>query len=180
MAWKATQIDQPPTSGSMPERHFAIEHPERPDWLWFVFMSDDGDEWAGAFRQGFNSLWSAIVSGDDHHFYVLSGGVAYCLDADVRDVTAILRGLYTSVIAIPGTSDAAFADSNDVTIAGPSGLIWRTGRLAWDGVRFVSATPSRVTGVAETGHGPADDRTFQIDLVTRSFTGGYTKDFPPE
>jgi len=164
----------------MPEYHFDVAHPDRPDWLWFLFSSDDGDEWAGAFRQGFNPLWSGIVSGDNRHFYVLSGGVGYCLDVEDREVTAILHGFYTSVIAIPGTSATAFADFDKVTIVGPSGPIWLTPRLAWDGIRLVSATPSQISGIAETGQGPADDRTFQIDLLERSVAGGYTKDFPPE
>lgn len=111
------------------------------------------------------------------HAVVVAGG-CYCVDLESQEISFTLASpSYTDVIAIPNTSRAALADFDAVTIIDTVGVEWTTPRIAWDGVRFTAATERNVIGVAETGHGAFDERSFQIDLAKREVTGGYVHIF---
>jgi hypothetical protein len=166
--WQATFVDSAPLSGEEVERHFDIPNPESSRWQWVRFESEDGDRWFGCFRQGQTSSHSKIVSPDDRFAYVLAGGVLYTIDAQEKALNAVdAAAQLTDVIAIPGTTKAACADFTRVIVTSPAGREWESPRIAWDGIRFIFATPDEIHGIAETAHGPQDEMSFRVDLRER-------------
>jgi hypothetical protein len=170
--WTAAFADAPPPSGSMPEHQFEAGDTSR--WLWIIF-SAEGDEWAAALRCGSQASWQKMATPDHRHFFVLAGGVCYVIDAESQRLAAsVEERLFADLIAIPGTHLAAVADHVRVAIVGLDGMVWMTPRIAWDGVRLIDATEMRIVGIAEGGHGIAEDEcSFEIDLRTRAVTGGH-------
>lgn len=178
--WRATVVKDPPESGSAKEHHFDMPSPESSNWCWVRFESEEGAEWFGCFREGCAHQRIKTASGDGLHFYILAGGCGYCIDAETSRLLGVLdTSLLTDVLAIPGTRDAAFADFSSVEIVSPEGIKWETPRIAWDGIRLLSASPTEVSGFAETSHGPGGDRLFRLDLVNKTVEGGYANDFVP-
>lgn len=139
------------------------------------FQSPDAS-WCASFRAGAPLKTGTAVVVDDYAV-ILAGGVCYCVDLERQTVRLTLPSWYTDAIAIPDTGMAAVADFNGVTVIDGDGVKWTSPRLAWDGVRFTGATRSAIFGIAETGHGPPDDRPFEIDLLRRHVTGGYVHAF---
>jgi len=176
--WTASFRTEPPSSGEATERHFESPVATTSSWLWVILEHEEGARWYACFRQGRIAHCKAIASADSRNFFVISGGVWYCVDAETQELRSSSGDSeFFDVIVIPGTSFVALADLTSLIIAEPRAILWRTPRIAWDGVRLVSASPTEVLGVAGTGHGPNDDREFRVDLVNRTITGGYAKDF---
>jgi hypothetical protein len=169
-------LSEAPMSGSGVEHHFQCEAAESSRWAWFSFESGP-TKWCGAFRAGSHVETDKAVVVDDHAI-ILAGGVCYCVDLERHQIRFTLRSSsYSDLIAIPDTSNAALADFDAVTVIDFDGVKWTSPRIAWDGVRFTSATRSAIFGVAETGHGAFDERVFQIDLLRQNVTGGHVEDF---
>jgi len=147
-------------------------------WIWIRFDSPDGDSWAGSFRAGRVAEWTKVVFADDWHAFVLAAGVCYSVDAEQRQLVGTLSGeTFVDVLSIPDGDLVAVADEIRVVICNPSGVLWTTDRIAWDGIRLLVASKDMITGVAETAHGPMEERPFTIDLSTGTVTGGYTEYF---
>lgn len=177
-SWIAHFVDQPPVSGTEEEHSFETDAAESSAWSWVRFEDSEGDDWYGAFKQGRVNRWRGIASADQRHYFVIAAGVLYCVDAAQRVLVSTLAGWsFQDILPIPHAEQVAVADLTEVAILDRLGLVWKTPRIAWDGVRLLSATDSFVEGVAETGHGPSEDAVFTIDLHSRTAVGGHMKDF---
>jgi len=171
-------VGQAPVSGTTEEYSFATDAAKSSAWSWVHFEHPEGDEWYGSFKEGRVNRWRGIASADQRHFFIIVCGVLYCVDSAERALLCTLAGWsFQDVLVIPHSDHVAIADLTDIGILSPRGLVWRTPRVAWDGVRLLSATESLVEGIAETGHGPSGDVAFTIDLRSRSVVGGHMKDF---
>jgi hypothetical protein len=176
--WKAIFRKDPPPSGEVVEKHFEADAADSGEWRWIEFESSDGDIWCARIRSGRIDVFNAIAWADERHAFILAGGVWYCIDAQTKDLRSqSTRGFFSGILPIPGSSRVAIADLSAVTIATPTDILWITPRIAWDGVRLVSSSPTEVVGIAETGHGREGDREFRIDLTSRAVRGGYVEDF---
>lgn len=179
-SWIAHFVEQSPVSGTAEEHSFETDAGESSAWSWVRFEDSEADDWYGAFKQGRVNRWHGIASADRRHYFIIVGGVLYCVDAAQRVLVCTPAGWsFQDVLAIPHTEQVAVADLTKVAILDPRGLVWKTPRVAWDGVRLLSATESFIKGIAETGHGPSEEAAFTIDLRSRETVGGHMKDFEP-
>ena len=137
-----------------------------------------GSPWSGCFRAGSSHRAArAIATADGRNVFVVLGGLWYCIDAEMKVLLRTSEDVgYSDVISIPGTPRVAIADFTKVTIASPEATIWVSPRIAWDGVRLTSASPTTIVGIAETGHGSDGDREFRIDLKSLTVLGGYVRE----
>lgn len=162
----------------MPERCFETVDGDAARWTWVLFESDEGDRWCGSFREARTRDARAVLSPDDEHFFVIAGGVCYCVRASTMEEAATIDGsAWHAGIALPDRRSVALADYTNVAVVDIDGSSWRTPRVAWDGIQLVHATGTTLFGIAETGHGPAEDRSFTVDLTTREVTGGHAGAF---
>lgn len=177
--WSGHFTDLAPVSGEQLEAHFNAPGARSGAWVWVRFESREGESWSGCFRAGRSSPSSrAIASADARHVFVVVGGLAYCVDAKTRSLTSVSADSgYSDAISVPESECVALADLTRITISSPQAVLWVTPRVAHDGIRLIAASATELMGAAETGHGPAQDRPFRVDLVRRVVTGGFVDEF---
>src|SRR5260370_32595050 len=100
--WTARFVDQPPISGTAEEHSFEIDDAESSAWQCVHFEDAEAGEWFGAFRQGRVSSWRGVASPDERHFFIITGGVLYCVDAEGPSLAGRIPGSSAdAVIRIP-------------------------------------------------------------------------------
>ena len=176
--WTANFLKDPPLSGEVRQANFEGPAARTAEWRWVEFKSAHEESWVGSFRAGRLPTFNSLACPDGRYVFVLAGGVWYCVDAQTRELLGCSSTCDSvALLPIPGGSHVAVADMTSVAILEFGRVLWSTPRLAWDGVRLVSASPTEIVGVAETGHGPHDDREFRIDLRARTVAGGHSEAF---
>ena len=140
---KVSVLASPPVSGSV------VEHWIEPGGdAWFQFETDDGSEWAGLFRDGKLIPERASVDyGDGRTALVNAGGTAYVVD--VPDAALLYKpSLAPLVEAIP-VPERGFVIARDFTslhALGREAELWRSDRVASDGLEFRRTTSNALHG----------------------------------
>lgn len=102
----------------------------------------------------------------------VAGGYAYLADtrSPERCQHLPLRPV-TSVLPAPGANLILLAGFHTVAALGPSGLLWETARLSWEGVTLQEVRDGQLHGLGWNMH---TDREvpFAVDLTTGAHTGG--------
>ncbi|HEY2578986.1 MAG TPA: hypothetical protein VGI74_21985 [Streptosporangiaceae bacterium] len=102
---------------------------------------------------------------------VLARGTAYLVDVTDHSYRFVVSSApVTGVAPVLRARLLALATPWDVTGIGPDGVIWRTERLAIDGLRLDEADETRLIGVADLESD--EPREFVIDLRTGAHEGG--------
>jgi hypothetical protein len=141
------------------------------DGLWLKVSDAKGRAWIGVFAFGYSSppAFSRIVSSPDPNCVcVISNGGAYLVKADEPKVwEQIPLNPVLDVRSIPEHNLLVFSDFTRLAAYGSNGLVWRSPRVCWDGLKIVSVTRSTIEG---TGHDPTNSVThesrFVVDLKT--------------
>ncbi|HEY0703443.1 MAG TPA: hypothetical protein VGD60_11805 [Candidatus Acidoferrales bacterium] len=139
--------------------------------LWLKVKAGSGKVWVGVFAFGYTSppaFCRIISSPDPNRVCVISNGAGYIVSADqpeaweqipiipVLDVRPILEHKF--LICSDFTSLAAY---------GSSGLVWRSPRVCWDGLKISKITSETIEGA---GYDPTNPLTheslFAVDLKT--------------
>jgi hypothetical protein len=102
----------------------------------------------------------------------VAGGYAYLVDTLTPDrcLHLPLRPV-TQVLSAPQATLILFAGFHHVAAIGPTGLLWQSARLSWEGVTLTEVRDGQLHG---TGWNMHTDRElpFIVDLATGNHTGG--------
>jgi hypothetical protein len=135
------------------------------------FTMAEGATWVGNFRPGIGGLDDVRSHPDGRQVLVFSAGALWCVDPESRTADEIEPAVF-SVWEIDGFSDLLL-DNQGLTLArlGPSGVVWSTRRISWDGFRNVRFEAGRLVGEAWTFDG---DRwlPFSVALEDGQVDGG--------
>jgi hypothetical protein len=132
-------------------------------------------KWIGVFACGFES--NKVASGlfshpDPDRLCVVAGGYGYIMI--VRDPELYERVIAQPVVSVHPALEAGlllFADFTNISAYGPEGIVWRTERLTWEGVRVTDVSATAVHGYAWDM--PRDKEVeFTVDLKTGQHAGG--------
>ncbi len=117
-------------------------------------------------------VWSCPRSDD---ILAVAGGYAYLADtlAPDRPLHLPLRPV-TQVLPTPEANLLLLAGFHTIAAIGPSGLLWETARLTWEGLTLAAIREGRLHGL---GWNMRTDRElpFTVDLATGQHTGGAFK-----
>ncbi|HWX54481.1 MAG TPA: hypothetical protein VN176_07800 [Verrucomicrobiae bacterium] len=152
----------------------ALEEADRTG-VYLRVMPEHGNAWIGFFSLGFDSdkVVSALYSCPaPDSFCVIAGGYGYVVKAD--DPTQWMRveqRPVTDVRALPEQKLLLLAGFLTITALGPSGLLWTTGRLSWEGISISRIERQTLYGL---GWDAFTDKEvpFEVDLASGKHIGG--------
>jgi hypothetical protein len=118
-----------------------------------------GESWIGMFESGGLSegVSEAHACPDPSRFCVISGGLAYLVNADVPMDDAV--PLLTPVMQVAGIDDPALlllVTYSELVALGRDGVAWTSGRIALDGLRVESIVGAQITCLADNLEGGED------------------------
>jgi len=110
------------------------------------------EPWIGMFAFGYASpeALSAILScPDPRSVCVVSSGDGYIVRTDQPEVwEKVASHPITTARLIPKKNLIVFGDLTKLTAYGPTGYVWQTSRLSWDGLRIIDVNENQIRGTA--------------------------------
>jgi hypothetical protein len=167
MTWDAALLVDAPTAGSVRERHFDAGVPGG-SWLWVLFRRDAKPVWAGSFRRELARPDSVHFVPEANAALVIAGARSYWVSLEAEAARSLAPLLFLAA-SIPSRPLVIGADFTSLFLLSEDGVVWRSRRLALDGISFTDVAADDVRGVATTPSGPVP---FQVDIVGRQVTGG--------
>ena len=163
---RARILDTPPISGSIPEHWYDAWA----DCVWVHFDAGEGREWAGVFgASGVTASKVVTLFGGDRSAFVIARGQGYIMDTRSRELRhRTERECLVDAMALPGRDLVAACDSWNVFVYSSAGLVWRSDRIAVDGIRLEAAGPEELAGSCDVG----DWRSFRLELRSWRFLEG--------
>jgi hypothetical protein len=136
-----------------------------------VEFKDEDFCWVGNFRAGLGGIELAEVHPNKREAVIVSGGDLWVVDPAQRVASCVLPAIDAAIEV--RNPDGWLFSSQGLAIArfGPSGLLWHTKRLSWDGFDQLALDGNELTGLA---YNPMGDAwvPFRVDIRTGSSTGG--------
>lgn len=153
-------------------RHFVypreVEEIER-GALELIVRPHEGREFLATFALGFadpavpTGIWTCP---NPTWLCAVAGGYAYLVNTDNPHQWEMIE--YRPVLALtPVLSQQLllFSGHQSLTAYGPDGKAWETGRLSWEGIKFLDIRETRLTGL---GWDLMADQEFQFEVDLRS------------
>lgn len=134
------------------------------------FLAGTREAWVGNFQRGLCSFDQVVAFPDGQHVLVIAGGSAYLVHPATKSIIASLGGQVESCTPTPDARGFVLSDLTDIELVNGSGLVWRSRRLAWDGVRVLQVTGDDVLG--EARHYDDTWHPFRVSLANGEATGG--------
>ena len=135
------------------------------------FVDDNGNAWVGNFQPGPGSYSAVFATFGEDRPVVIAGGGGYVVDVSSRKVIAEFGGTIDWCLEVRERARLIFADGIGFEARDRNGVVWRSGRVSWDGMRDLTHCDGKVYGYA---YSPLDDdyKSFHLDLSTGRFSGG--------
>lgn len=139
-----------------------------------VRFSPSTVSWVGNFQRGASQFNDVFEHPDGKHLVVVAGGQAYVVDAESQRLVAHFGCYIQGIIRAPMLGLVLLEDGTFFEALGPSGRVWRSRRISWDGMRNVSLEGNMVHGEAYAPWGPIEGSWYPFDLDARTgaVTGG--------
>ena len=143
MSLKVSILSEPPASGTIKEYWFDAHG----GCTWVQFESES-ETWAGVFGRGTQTNHNAVCKfSDDNYVFVIAGGQGYILDCHARKVCHKTSSDYfEGAIAVPRKDFVIVSDFTSLYAFDTQKLIWRSERVALDGIKLDSSTENELTG----------------------------------
>jgi hypothetical protein len=157
---RAEVLNSPPLSGMFPEVQFHASG----FCTWVKFESGNAD-WVGTFGKGtYTHVNAACVFDADAHAFIIAGGQGYGIDLVGRSLLYRSRDeLLTGAIAAPHSRFVVVSNETNLMVYDAIGEIWKSARIALDGIKFIDATRTSVHGFVMLG----EWRAFVFNFDTR-------------
>jgi hypothetical protein len=127
-------------------------------------------EWVGNFSKGLTSFSTVLLHPDGTSVIIVSGGQGYVVDPHARTLLEQFGGWIQDVVPIPANGVLVFQGPTGMEAYGSRGCLWKTRRLAWDGIRRVSVQGDVIRGEASD---ISDSWVpFEVDLKSGKSKGG--------
>ncbi|MCZ7485771.1 hypothetical protein O8B38_08115 [Agrobacterium rhizogenes] len=140
----------------------------------FEFTMSGGNSWVGNFDPGYRT--SSVATGVYPELgagavFVLADGRAYKINAVTKELIEEISRYVVWIGYFAPLEIMVVCDDLEVVAYTRAGVFWRSERVSWDGIEYVSIRNDRLFGQA---YDPMDDRwlPFEIDLATGLITGG--------
>ncbi|MGO4549566.1 hypothetical protein AB4059_00460 [Lysobacter sp. 2RAF19] len=134
------------------------------------FLAGTPEEWVGNFQRDMTSFDQAVALSDTKHVLVIAGGAAYVVDPATQSIVESFGGHIESCTPTADASGFLLSDSTDIELINGSGRVWRSRRLAWDGLRILEVTLHEIRG--EARHFEDSWHPFRVNLSNGQATGG--------
>ena len=160
-------------SGLPPYGPMASAYP--PEWVGregtVVEFRSKAGAWIGNFKPGVDGLEFAGQHPDGRHAVVIASGDLWIVDPDDRSAELLLSAIEAALdVQDP---DGWIFSRQGLALArlGPTGLIWHTRRLSWDGFDQLTIVGNEIKGLAWS---PLEDQwlPFRVDIRTGISQGG--------
>lgn len=135
------------------------------------FKPSGGGAWIGNFAPGLGGVTAVVAHPDGRRVLVFAEGDLWSVDPESRAADE----LATAVEALWAVRDPDGLVLSRQGLAflrlGPSGILWHTRRLSWDGFNAVRLSTETISGDAWN---PVEDRwmPFEVNLATGASEGG--------
>jgi hypothetical protein len=142
------------------------------DGLWLKVKGASGRVWIGIFKFGYQSppAYSRVVSSPaPDSVCVISNGAGYLVKADEPEVWEKIQ--VSPVLndrLVPEHGLLVFSDFTSLAAYGSNGLVWRSPRVCWDGLKIVSVGHETIEGI---GDDPTNSITHESRFVVDVKTG---------
>jgi len=140
----------------------------------FEFTTSNGKTWTGNFDPGYRA-W-AMATGvypelGETAVFVLADGNAYKINVLSQTLVEMLPGPIAWMGYHKPLEAMIVADDIEVSAHTKNGILWKSGRISWDGIEYVSIEGNKLIGEA---FDPRDDKLypFSVDLLTGKVEGG--------
>lgn len=161
-----------PATGPVPVQFSNTGQGTHREGIVVEFEASDGTSWVGNFQPGLVRGHSQVVRHPDgKSLVVVAGGTAYVVDPESRALVGSFGAQIDTVILDQDRHQLIIGNGLWFEALGASGLIWRSRRLSWDGVRNVRISDAHLRGEAWN---PVDDgwSEFRLDLQSGRVVGG--------
>jgi hypothetical protein len=141
------------------------------------FYKADGGYWVGNFKPGWTSFNKAFELYGSPNVLVIAGGICYLIDPENATKIDTFGDGCASAITTP-LNQVVFANTRHIIVAEPTGEIWQSERVSWDGITDLHVTNNVVTGTAfdpldfDPDKGEEPWIEFSVNLSTREVIGG--------
>jgi hypothetical protein len=174
-SYEVEELHELPGNGQLGSRVIYFPLPKtRPehDGLWLKFQSASGPTWIGVFKFGYQSppaISRVVSSSDPNRVCVVSKGAAYIVKVDNPEIWEEIPLMpVLDVQLVPGDNLLILSDFTRLAACGSSGLIWRSPRVCWDGLKILEVSRDTVEGI---GYDPTNSITYESRFVVDLRTG---------
>jgi hypothetical protein len=174
-SYECEQLDEIPDS-SLP-RHFypGATTEGGGDGILVKVRPEHGQAWLGMFAFGRASpkgLSGLYTTPDPERFCVIAGGDGYFVTADQPERwDGVEVNPITDVRPVSARGIIVFADYTQLCAYGAVGLVWKTNRLAWDGLKITEITSTSIIGEFWDAASEAK-ASFVVNLASGTHEGG--------
>jgi hypothetical protein len=112
------------------------------------FTTVSGSTWVGNFQGGLSGFSDVLEHPDGLSAIVVARGQAYIVNPEGRQLLGTFGGSIESAIPIEPHDFIIFGNGLWFEAYGPSGCLWRSRRISWDGMRGLSLSDDRLSGEA--------------------------------
>jgi hypothetical protein len=134
------------------------------------FFPRDGEPWVGNFKHGgtsFDDVYYFVESGTA---VVISHGAGYLVDVDRAILIDSFGGAASLAVEVREFELLVLVSSTNLIGVNGSGVLWKSKRIAWDGIRNLEIEGRFITGEAWS----FEDVwiPFRLDAATGEHSGG--------
>lgn len=159
-------------SGGKPSPGMLVwETPPLPS-LFVEIWTRNGTHWIGEFKAGLGGISGIFATPNEDTICVISRGEAYLVDTLRPERYSLLPVIPVKLIGrVPGRDLLFLVDYIELCAVSKDGLVWRTRRVSWDGIKILEVTDRQIRG--EGWDAPTDTWIpFTVDVETGHVGGG--------
>jgi hypothetical protein len=136
-----------------------------------VAFESEAGSWVGNFRPGVGGLNVLYPHPNNRDAVVIASGDLWVVSPDHRSAEFLLSAIDRVLEAQDPSGWVLSRQGIALARLGPSGLMWHTRQLSWDGFDELRIAGNEVTGL---GWSPIGDKwlPFRVDLHTGKSSGG--------
>ncbi len=163
---QAEMIFEKPASSEFTEISFGSD---QGNTLWIRFSDRYGiTEWIGKFGCGFRTVMRVTKAAEPDHFMIVAGGFAYLVEATKRVLLNHHCDDFVEDIVYDSCTGRFIAADTHLRMIEAGREVWKSRRIALDGICDLQIKDRLLTGQAVTGY-QGETEPFVFDLDTNEF-----------
>ena len=168
--WSCEVLPGLPVYGPLADPFSATGQGKHREGLVIRFNAETGENWVGNFQRGITGVDRTFDHSNGNAVIVVAGGQGYTVDPESRQCLGCFGGTIESMFFVPELGSIIFGNGLWFESIGANGLLWRSRRVSWDGMRDLAIADQTLTGRAcnLSGHWIQ----FAVDLKTGTSSGG--------
>jgi len=140
------------------------------------FLPDTTEAWIGNFQRSGNGPDLVLEFFDSRKVLVVAGGEPYLVDPRTRTCSDFAIPNISQVLEVPDLDLMIFGDGLGFVGINSAGVLWKSPRISWDGMRNVRVEGAKLYGEAFTPDGDSWHH-FELNLSDGTCEGSiYARD----